>query len=511
MLNNINLTGNHHLKANQLLKRNLIANYVGQGWASLSTFVFVPVYIHHLGLEAYGLIGFFAMLHAWFTLLDAGMGPALGREMARFTGGRNSTESIRDLLFSVETIALITAIGLITGLWLASGWMAEAWFVTQDLSTETVKTAIGLMGFVAALRVLEGIYRSALLGLQKQVTYNYILIVNSTIKSVGAVGVIVLVDSSIEAFFLWQALASIFAVSVLAMTCRKVLPQPARKARFSVNELRKVWIYARGMLAITFLSLILMQIDKLVLSSTLPLADFGVYSLASTVAMAVLVLVTPINQVWFPRLSQLHATNDAPGMKEVFHIGAQLLSVILGSAVIVLFLFSERVLELWTQDSLIAKQAAPLLAILIVGNLLNGLMWMPYQAQLAHGWTSLSVRINLVTVIVLVPATFWVAQKYGPLEVCFLWLGVNAAGLIVGGKLTFDKILKGEYWRWLREDMGRPLVAALITASFLKAIAPYSNNIWLELAYIACTSLITLAVATVATPHLRKQLSKLIF
>ena len=508
MLNNINLTGNHHLKANQLLKRNLIANYVGQGWASLSTFVFVPVYIHYLGLEAYGLIGFFAMLHAWFTLLDAGMGPALGREMARFTGGASSTESIRDLLISVEIIALIAAVGLITGLWLASGWMSEAWFVTQNLSTGTVKAAIGLMGFVAALRVLEGIYRSALLGLQKQVIYNYILIINSTIKSVGAVGVIALIDASIEAFFLWQGLASIFAVSVLAITCRKVLPRPSRPATFSLHELRKVWVYARGMLAITFLSLILMQIDKLVLSSTLPLADFGIYSLASTVAMAVLVLVTPINQVWFPRLSQLHATNDLPGMNEVFHIGAQLLSVILGSAVIVLFLFSERVLELWTRDSMIAAQAAPLLAVLIVGNLVNGLMWMPYQAQLAHGWTSLSVRINLITVIILVPATFWVAENYGPLEVCFLWLAVNAVSFTVGGKLTFGKILKGEYWPWLRDDIGRPLIAALITASVLKAVAPSGRIIWLELAYIAGTSLITLAVATAATPLLRKQLLK---
>jgi hypothetical protein len=45
---------------------------------------FVPLYIKYLGIEAYGLIGIFVMLQAWLTLLDMG---ALGREMARFTGG----------------------------------------------------------------------------------------------------------------------------------------------------------------------------------------------------------------------------------------------------------------------------------------------------------------------------------------------------------------------------------------------------------------------------------------
>ena len=45
-----------------LLKRNIIANFAGQGWAALMALAFVPLYIKFLGIEAYGLIGFFAML-----------------------------------------------------------------------------------------------------------------------------------------------------------------------------------------------------------------------------------------------------------------------------------------------------------------------------------------------------------------------------------------------------------------------------------------------------------------
>ena len=63
--------------------------------------VFVPVYIHYLGIESYGLIGLFALLQAWLTLLDMGMTPTLSREMARFTGGSSDGQSLRDLLRSV--------------------------------------------------------------------------------------------------------------------------------------------------------------------------------------------------------------------------------------------------------------------------------------------------------------------------------------------------------------------------------------------------------------------------
>ena len=67
---------------------------------------FIPLYIKYLGIEAYGLIGVFAVLTTWLGLLDMGMTPTLGREMARHMGGGHTPESIRDLLRSIEFIAL---------------------------------------------------------------------------------------------------------------------------------------------------------------------------------------------------------------------------------------------------------------------------------------------------------------------------------------------------------------------------------------------------------------------
>ena len=58
-----------------MLKRNLIANYLGQGWTALMGLAFVPLYIQYLGIEAYGLIGLFAVLQAWLALLDMGLTP----------------------------------------------------------------------------------------------------------------------------------------------------------------------------------------------------------------------------------------------------------------------------------------------------------------------------------------------------------------------------------------------------------------------------------------------------
>ena len=69
------------------LRNNIVANYASQIYVTLIAIVVVPLYIRYLGVEAYGLIGFFAMLQSWFSLLDMGLTPTMARETSRFHGG----------------------------------------------------------------------------------------------------------------------------------------------------------------------------------------------------------------------------------------------------------------------------------------------------------------------------------------------------------------------------------------------------------------------------------------
>src|ERR1035437_552718 len=132
------------------LKKNVAANYFGQCWQAVMGLAFVPIYIRYLGIEAYGLIGIFALLQAWLTLLDMGMRPALGREMARFTGGAHNAQSIRDLLRSIEVIGICIAGSVALGICFASGWLASHWVTVKNLPVEVVARAFAVMGVVTA-------------------------------------------------------------------------------------------------------------------------------------------------------------------------------------------------------------------------------------------------------------------------------------------------------------------------------------------------------------------------
>ncbi len=468
---------------------------------------FIPLYIQYLGMEAYGLIGLFAVMQAWLSLLDMGMTPTLGREMARFTGGTHSAQSIRDLLRSIEVVALGVAVSIAAGIWAASGWLASDWLKAENLSVETVAQAFTVMGVVTALRFVEGIYRSSIVGLQRQVLFNVVNSAMATLRGFGAVAILVWVSPTIEAFFLWQGIVSVLTLFMLAWATYHALPKADQAGRFSLQVLQRIGRFAGGMMGITFLSLLLMQVDKIVLSKLLNLSDYGYYMLAATVAGALYMVISPIGQAWFPRLSELHALHDQPGLIATYHQGAQLVSVTMGSAAVVLIVFAEQILHLWTQDAELARRTATLVSLLALGNLLNGLMWIPYQAQLAHGWTGLATRINIIAVLIIVPAILWAAPRYGAEGAAWVWVCLNAGYVLIGIHFMYRKILQTEKWHWYKNDLILPLSAAVITALIIDKLIPIGQMpVFAQLLALCGASGAVLLMAGMAAPLIRQKM-----
>src|SRR5205823_6460774 len=175
------------------LRRNVIANFAGQGWATVAGLALVPVFVAFLGIEAYGLVGVMVLLQTWLSLFDFGLTPALAREMARFTAGAHDGSAIRGLLRAVELPVVALAILIAAGIWIASGWLAMGWLRADSLHAPEVASALGLIGFVVAFRIIENLYRGGLIGLQHQVTVNVVTGLMATVRVAGAAAVLVFV------------------------------------------------------------------------------------------------------------------------------------------------------------------------------------------------------------------------------------------------------------------------------------------------------------------------------
>jgi hypothetical protein len=491
------------------LKRNLIANYLGQGWAAIINLAFVPLYIKYLGVEVYGLIGLFLVLQTSLSLVDMGMTQVLGREMARFVAGARSTQSIRDLLRSIEVITIGIAVLIASGIALSANWIAISWLQVESLSVYDAAKALILIGLVTAIRFMENIYHSSIIGLQRHIIYNVVSSVMATLRGLGAVGLLVWISASIEIFFIWQGIVSIATLIILMITTYKSLPRVERAGKFSMVALRNIWKFAGGIVTITLLSLLLTQVDKILLSKLISLKEYGYYTLVTIIAGGIYIIIKPITQSFYPHLCELHACNDQIGLINAYHKGAQLISVLAGSVAIVVILFAETFLRLWTQDPELAQRSATLLSLLMLGNLLNVLNVLPNQTQLAHGWTNLTIRINILAITMIVPAIFWAVPRFGAEGAAWVWIILNAGYVLISIHFMHQRILVTEKWRWYIVDVLIPLLSGITVASVLlmlwSAEETTLNDIVL-LTLAATSTLVVMLFSTSATRQLLKQI-----
>jgi O-antigen/teichoic acid export membrane protein len=140
--------------------------------------------------------------------------------------------------------------------------------------------------------------------------------------------------------------------------------------------------------------------------------------------------------------------------------------------------YADGALFAWSGDAKLARVAGPILAALALGNVLNGLMHVPYQLQLAHGWTSFAIKLNVVAVVLLVPAILWVVPRYGAVGAASVWIALNAGYLLAGIPLMYRRLLPAEMWRWYIRDVCQPTLGALSGLVLAMAFRPnaYSDR-----------------------------------
>ena len=490
------------------LKRNISANYFGAGWNALMTMAFVPLYIRYLGIEAYGLIGIFAMLQGLFSLLDLGMAPTISREMARLKSGVNENQTARNLLRSVELIAVCAALTMTVGLWTASSWLARDWLMAKGLSISVMVHALEIMSCLIGLRIIDNIYRSALIGLQRQVLLNLIISVAATLRGLGALAVLAYLSNSIQAFFLWQLVVSWISIAMLSIATYSVFPGVKGRATFSVQALKNIGRFAAGTMAITCLSLLLGNMDKILLSKLLPLGVFGYYAFAVVVAQTPLGLVAPIAQAFYPRFTQLHSRDDREALISAYHSATQLVTVLLGAATVFMILFGHEALDIWTRNAVLSRRIYALAAVLSVGSLFNGLMTIPYYLQLSSGWTGLTVRINLFAIVLVVPALFVLVPEYGAMAAAWVWLALNAFYFIVTIPLMHRRLLPQEKWRWYIQDVTIPLIVTFAMGWLLRALLPTFAGNFQNIGVLIVSAFLLVMSAASAAPIIRRRVLK---
>ncbi|WP_210546248.1 lipopolysaccharide biosynthesis protein [Rhodoferax sp. PAMC 29310] len=488
------------------LKRNILANYASQIYVTLIGIVMVPMYVKYMGAEAYGLVGFFAMLQAWFQLLDMGLTPTMARETARFNGGATDALSLRRLLRAMEGIFIGVAVLGGSAMVAGSGVIASSWLKVQQLPLTEVQHAIKLMALIVALRWVCGLYRGAINGFERLVWLSGFNIAMSTARFVLVIPFFIYVGTSPTQFFSYQLVLAVVEVVVLITKTYRLLPKvvAAKRTSWQWAPLRSVLKFSLSIAFTSSVWVLVTQTDKLVLSKLLPLSDYAYFTLAVLVASGVMAISGPISGALLPRMSKLAATGDDDGVIRLYRNATQLVGVIAIPAALMLAFFSEQVLWAWTGDAAIARQAAPVLTLYALGNGILALGAFPYYLQFAKGDLRLHMIGNAFFVLLLIPALIWATLHYGVIGAGWAWFGANAVYFLAWVPKVHRRFVKGLHTQWLLRDVGAIVLLTVLGALLAHSLVTWPHDRGQLAVGIAVMSLAMVAIAAIGSSLVRE-------
>ncbi len=450
------------------MKNNILSNYASQIYITLIGIVTVPMYVNYMGAEAYGLVGIFAMLQAWFTLLDMGLTPTIARESARFNSGSTTIMEYRMLARALEGLFILIAFLGGSLLYLLVKPMAINWLNASEFPVDELLNSLQIIVLIVILRWMCGLYRGVISGAEHLVWLSGFNTLIATARYLLILPVLMFVSASPIAFFSFHLGVAGLELAGLAYMAYRLLPQTPKGERIAWQwaPLKPVIKFSLSIAFTSSVWVLVTQIDKLILSKILPLAEYGYFTVAVLVASGIMMVSLPISSAIMPRMARLHAEGNDAQFLAVYRQATQLVTVIVLPAALVLALFSKQVLWAWTGNLDLADRAAPTLSLYASGYGFLVVGAFPYYLQYAKGNLRLHLIGNLLFVIFLIPSVIWAASHHGATGAGWAWFVANAAYFFCWTPLVHQKYAPNIHWHWLFTDIGR-IVLPMIMASLV--------------------------------------------
>lgn len=484
------------------LARNMAAGVANSVVLVLINLIALPFYLRLLGMEAYGLVGFYATLQTVLQVLDLGLAPTVSREIAHgaeIGQQRRSSSLLRTLGVVYVGVALVIA-GLVA---LAAPWIGANWLQAKSLPDATVTQAVALMGVNLACRWPISLYHGALVGAHRLARSAATSATINILAALTTVAVLAWGVRSIQAFFLVQAGFGLLQAVALRVLARHAVGEC--DAPYDFADLRRVWHFSVWMSGIAITSLVFTQLDKALLSRLIDLESFGHYMLAALLVSGLSVFTGPAFNVIYPKFTSLHARGDEAGLARFYSDTSRMFAAAVFSLAFALALHVEAIVTLWTGRADVALRVAPLVALLAVGSALNGLMHFPYALQLASGRPRIPFFINVALLVLALPVIMWLAVHRGAMGGAMSWALLGIVYAFVGTIVTGRQVAVFAGAGWLARDVALPLVLALLPAlAGAWASRAFSLAPWSETAVAIVAACIGIVAGALYSPFARQ-------
>lgn len=413
------------------LIKNSLANTASAFLGPVIALFLTPFYIRYLGLEGFGLVGFFSAFSMLFGIVTASMGKVYLRDLAARVGSPSGVATAPALF---KTFLLIfAAIGLVAGIAVAGGsWIISHRIVhLEHLAPATVQACVILIGILIGCSFPTGICFDTLAALEEQARANIaVMAVNILTSAIAATAVFC--THSVVAYYSVTAAGALVTLLVLWSRSRTSLrarlsqvdtwPTVGAALHEGWNDARELASASVGLMWTEAAGVAITQTDRMLIASTLPLSSLGTYNIGSSIGRLVQMICSGYIGAAFPQLCAAAVgpnTNVAAGL--AFQQQGIVMALVCAVALPVCSV-PDSILRLWIGKPQIVAEAGSVTFIFAIAYGCLALAGPPYNFAVALGRVRYAAISNLFAVLWYPALGLFLVSHYGLIGAAGLWL-----------------------------------------------------------------------------------------
>ncbi len=403
--------------------RNTTYNLLGSLIPLAVALVTVPLYIHHIGTERYGVLSIAFLFLGYFGLFDLGLGRATTFRMASLP--ETSVEDRATVFWTATTLNLL--MGVIGGLilWGFSWYFFGHHFkTTPDLRSEILES-LPILALTVPIATITGVLTGTLQARNRFLEANVISTTSTVLFQIFPLLVAWIWGPRLEGLLAAALLARLAAIVILFRSAHRAAAR-GRPITLNRSEIPMLlgfggWVFVDGML-----SPILAMVDRFAIGAFLGGSALTIYTVPYQLAQRITILPNALLSAIFPSLP----SSSEEQRKTVGIRSTSLLIAMLSTPVLVMIFFMPPLFELWLGHG-IGSAAAEVGVLILVGFWLNALAWVPFTWLQGSGRPDIVTKVHLLEIPPCLLILYILLTEYGISGVALYIILRNAIDIIL--------------------------------------------------------------------------------
>lgn len=296
--------------------RNTLFNYLAVFSITIIRLAAIPVIVHGLGNDRFGIYAAILSVVGYVGLLDLGIGMSLTKFVAEYDAKKDHGTLAE---FLSTALLLYIGLGAVGAALLAGGCglLVREVFQIPELLWPEARLVVWISAVSLFNGLTLGIFGNLLNGLQRQDLSRTIGIANTLLTYGGAI-VLIRLGLGLVGFVLFTAIMDLLSFLVQMAIAKRLVPTlPFLPRTFRIERMRQILNFSFAMFINQLAVRNMGSLDKLVLGFFLPIANVTLYSIGFTLTSFCFRLPAAAVLASMPAASELQAKDRMAAVQEL--------------------------------------------------------------------------------------------------------------------------------------------------------------------------------------------------